>query len=254
MARKRATGAKVVVPTFQFGEDMPTLTVPDQALHYVLLQRTAYQLPLKKHFKRLGLDKFYDRNFLKWFAALKRDEIAELYARDIAAEYQTMKSALPEDAEAILDIGCGIAGIDVFLYGHYAHSKPSLSLLDKNGISEQVYYGFRESGACYNSLAAAEEFLVANGIPRAAIHTFDIDQDGFPAHEKFDLVVSLISWGFHYPVEVYLDQVCAALREGGVLILDVRKKTDGKRLLAHRFASVETLLDEKKYERVLAKK
>lgn len=238
----------------QANEEMPTLSVPDQALHYVLLQRTAYQLPLKKHFKRVGLDKFYDRRFLRWFAALKKDEIADLYTRDIAAEYETIKDALPKDAKEILDIGCGIAGIDVFLYGHYQRTKPRLSLLDKNGISDQIYYGFRDSGACYNSLAAAEEFLVANGIPAAAIQTFDIDRDGFPTSEKFDLVVSLISWGFHYPVEVYLDQVAAQLSDGGVLILDVRKKTDGKEKLVSTFSSVETLLDERKYERLLAKK
>lgn len=41
-----------------------------------------------------------------------------------------------------------------------------------------------------------------------------------------DLVISLVSWGFHFPVSTYLDQVHDLLREGGRLILDLRKRKD----------------------------
>jgi len=69
-----------------------------------------------------------------------------------------------------------------------------------------------------------------------------------------DLVVSLISWGFHYPVPVYLDQVRALLRPGGRVILDVRKETDGRAQLEARFPGVTTISETRKKERVVAER
>ena len=80
------------------------------------------------------------------------------------------------------------------------------------------------------------------------------DQNEIRVEAKFDLVLSLISWGFHYPVETYLARVHEILRPGGHLIMDVRKKTDGMDQIRARFETVEVLVDSKKYERIRAVK
>lgn len=129
-----------------------------------------------------------------------------------------------------------------------------MSLLDKEGISGKIYYGYSGTGAFYNSLAVAEEFLTANTVPTTKIATYDVDTAGFPKGKVFDVILSLISWGFHYPVEVYLDEAFDALSDNGVLILDVRKDTDGKDILSRKFSSVEVILNGEKHERVLVKK
>jgi SAM-dependent methyltransferase len=135
-----------------------------------------------------------------------------------------------------------------------ALSRAELSLLDKDLLSEKIYYGYKSSGAFYNSLSIAQTFLTANAVPSSKILIYDPDADGFPRRERFDLIISLISWGFHYPVETYLEEVHGSLADDGVLILDLRKGTDGRRSLAARFASVETIVDAEKYERVLVRK
>ncbi len=109
-------------------------------------------------------------------------------------------------------------------------------------------------GAFYNSLAVAKEFLIANAVPPHKIIASNVDAGGFPKGNAFDVILSLISWGFHYPVEVYLDDAYDALSDAGVLIIDIRKNTGGKQILSEKFSSVETIATSKKYERVLATK
>ena len=40
--------------------------------------------------------------------------------------------------------------------------------------------------------------------------------------ESIDLVVSTISWGFHYPIDFYLKSVFDLLNKNGLVILDLR--------------------------------
>jgi SAM-dependent methyltransferase len=229
--------------------------LPDDAHFYILLQRTAYQRPLNRYFRRIRrLGAFYDKYLIRFAESSRKDEISKLYAEDMQCEFDTFEQFLPIGAKSLLDIGCGIGGIDAVLYRHYSDCEPVLSLLDKDGVSGSLYYGYRQTGAFYNSLAIAEEFLAANAVPRSNIVTYDVNEDGFPNDETFDVILSLISWGFHYPIETYLNEAHAALSDSGVLILDVRKGTDGKEILSQRFSSIEVIQDGEKSERVLVKK
>lgn len=149
----------------------------------------------------------------------------------------------------ILDVGCGMAGIDLFLYYHYRKLKPNLFLLDKEGTSE-IFYGFKREAAFYNSFKLVTEFLQINGVPRDKIHTIDVSADPFPINRTFDLVVSLISWGFHYPVSTYIKNVCNAMSSNGVLIIDIRKDTDGEVVLKRNFKHISLISDKKKNRRL----
>jgi len=146
-----------------------------------------------------------------------------------------IRDYLPDSAKAILDVGCGLAGIDVLLYQHYKSRGINLHLLDKEGISEKVYYGFNPEAAHYNSLLLAREFLKLNGVFIDRVSTYGIETEGFPSQCKFDVVISLYSWGYHYPVSTYLESVRTSLASDGIIILDVREGTDGKDQLAKHF-------------------
>ena len=95
--------------------------------------------------------------------------------------------------------------------------------------------------------AAAKVIYNAHGHPAP----FDPDA-GWWLPEALDLVISLISWGFHYPVAVYADQVREILRPGGRVILDVRKGTDGREQLEARFPRVLQISETRKKERLCA--
>ncbi len=233
------------------------IAIPDKLVKYILFQRTTHikyaswkpLLLLNKY----GLLPLYDKA-ISCEAFFRKKEIKRLFLKDMNSEYQRIKSSLPEKCGSILDIGCGVAGIDLFLFQHYQQDKAlQFNLLDKTEIDKKVYYNFKTKGAFYNSLSAAGDFLQSNGIPQENIELLEVSDDyKIKVSQKLDLVISLISWGFHYPVSTYLDQVYALLREGGYLIMDLRNETDGEELLRQKFSSVTKLCDFPKAIRVVA--
>jgi SAM-dependent methyltransferase len=177
--------------------------------------------------------------------------VRRAFNRDMAREYEEIRPHLPRRAVAILDIGCGVGGIDVLLHRHYG--TPRLYLADRTETSGEVYYGFAERGAFYNSLDATRRLLLTNGVPERAMRFREVGAEcRLDVPEALDLVISLISWGFHYPVAVYADQLRALLRPGGRVILDARKGTDGRAQLEKRFPRVTTISETRKKERLSA--
>src|SRR5690606_19099196 len=110
---------------------------------------------------------------------------------------------------------------------HYERYNPVFHLVDLDGISDDVRYGFRDNPSNYASLEGTRRFLLRNGLNETQIKTVDIGTQPFPREPKFDLVVSLISWGFHYPVDTYLEDVTSSLAPHGTLILDLRRGSGG---------------------------
>jgi hypothetical protein len=147
--------------------------VPDEAKHYIAMHRTH----------------------------IKPDE----YAADVEKDFLQIEPFLPETVNTILDIGCGMAGIDVFLKLKYPDAH--LCLLDGDG--EKFGSGWNKTLDPFSSRAIAGKLLRANGV--SVGHWFDI---GTKEDLKADLVVSLLSWGFHYPLDTY--------KVSGFVICDLR--------------------------------
>jgi SAM-dependent methyltransferase len=232
------------------------ICLPDRAVRYVLFQRTNYLvIPRSLVFKVL-------KRLLPWQlnnavvgleSALRRRRIKELFNDDIRRDFEQIRFALPERCGRILDIGCGVAGIDVLLHGHFASCNPVLYLLDKSQVERRVYYGFERKGAFYNSLDVTSEVLTANGVAAENIHLLQATDDHrIDIDQPLDLAISLISWGFHYPAETYLDRVYELLRPGGHLILDLRKGTGGEDTVRRRFGEMRLLHEGLKHRRFVA--
>jgi len=230
------------------------LEIPPGSERFIALQRTAYQHPVNLLFRALRLGTFYDSRFLPWIESRRSPVLQEKYAADLRRDYDSIRSALPESARKILDIGAGISGIDLFLYQHYG-SSVDLYLLDKEEVARNIYYGYKSRGAFYNSLELARDFLTTNGVAPRHIHPLDIVRDGFPSDQRFDLVISLISWGYHYPIAAYASEVDNALVSGGTLIVDTRRGTSAKDELQALFGRASrVLLQTTKFERVVVHK
>jgi len=135
--------------------------------------------------------------------------------------YWNMKKYLPPNPLKILDIGCGLAIVDIFLYCHYYRNKNiKYYLLDKTQIDNNIHGGFREEGSFYNNLDYVGEICENSGLTNYEL--VDATKENIKNMTGLDLVISNISWGFHYPISMYLEEVSAAMNKGGVLILDVR--------------------------------
>ena len=125
-------------------------------------------------------------------------------------------------------------------------------LLDKTKIDNSIVYNYRENASFYNSLPLSKEFLVQYGVPTSNITYKECKPDNtIPYSNKFDIVISLLSWGFHYPLNIYLDQVGKLLNNSGILIIDIREDSDGIRQVINYFKSTPILLKQTKtYQRI----
>jgi SAM-dependent methyltransferase len=232
------------------------MQIPDEACRYILFQRTAYLVLTKtlafRAARKLVPGLTYERT-VALESRLRRDRIKALFDSDMREEYLSIRDHLPAKCGAVLDIGCGVAGIDVFLSRHYRAERPKFLLLDKTHVEKEVYYNFKPSGAFYNSLAIAKRLLTCNGVAEAKVRLIEVGDGGpVPIEPGIDLVISLISWCFHYPVDTYLRTVHEALNPQGSLIVDVRRNTDGIAKLQSTFRSLRVIRDYDKYQRVLA--
>lgn len=186
-------------------------------------------------------------------ALFTRKSVEKLFSEEMTEEYKQMKPYLPEHSHAILDIGAGVGGIDILLGKHYKSDRPMIYLLDKTEMPNKVYYSLREKGCFYNSLALARDLLAENGIrPEQIFLQEATDDNRIISDTKFDLIVSLISWGFHYPIATYLDQVYEKLADNGAVITDVRRHGNGIELLQKKFARTKIIFEAKKHVRIVA--
>jgi len=231
-----------------------TLQVPDEALKYILYQRTdcqkfAFEWPL------VPIDKLLRGRLYKLAIALQAtlqpESIRKQYSEMIEQGYHSLKPYLPSEAREIVDIGCGVAGMDVHLYNHY-EGKPELYLVDKTQVENRIYYGFNPRAAYYNSLSTAKTLLIQNGVDESHIHLIEAGSRDLATLRNVDLCISLLSWGFHYPVSTYLETVKTFLRKDGALIIDVKKGTSGDKELNHAFnTKAKTIMQTPNRDRLL---
>lgn len=152
----------------------------------------------------------------------RRDEIFQRTLEEVYAEYLPLRAALAEMGrrpESVIDIGCGQALNDALLVKDFGSA---VTLIDIEETPSQ-YHNWNASGSGYASLAEAEAFLRANGAHDVvAINPLKTPER--LADLRADLVTSLISCGFHYPVGEYIDLFLRTVAEGGLVVLDIRNR------------------------------
>lgn len=185
-----------------------TLVVPREALPYLLLQRTGYLVipsaPLLGSLFRL-VNRTPLRDLGPWSAAARFEalvrpaQVIRAYEQDLRREMEAIQEILPERCDRVMDIGCGLAGIDILLGRHYAArgQTPRFTLVDRTHSSHEIYYGFKNEAAFYNSLLLTQRMVEANGLTpdRYSIHDVGDNPSLTAEANSTDLVISLISWG-----------------------------------------------------------
>lgn len=127
---------------------------------------------------------------------------------------------LPKDA-VILDIGSGIAVVDLLLASYLPESR--FYLLDKEGFEfyPGVYYDADYPE--YNSWEPVRDAISASGFDHSRFSMIS-PNDEIP--DQVDCVTSYLSYCWHYPKDTYWDLVMSKLKVGGKLVLDVRTLAD----------------------------
>ena len=102
------------------------------------------------------------------------------------------------NAKKAIDLGCGIG------YQTLQISKllPDVhfDMLDKTGIDKPNQYS--DTGYLHNNLDMTQEYVLNNNINASV---WDVDE--YIWDNPVDVVVSTLSWGWHYPVELYINNV-----------------------------------------------
>lgn len=169
------------------------------------------------------------------------------YLRANELYFDAIRGDLPVSGGRVLDIGSGIGLLDLMIYRHAGPAKPQLYLLDKSVDVQKLSTeriaptGFNERYVFTGSMQLASRFLQLNGVAEQDIHPCEVGRWNIPQGAPFDLVFSRKSWGFHYPLGEYLDDVRASLTTQGCLITDVRAGQGGEALIAASFSEVDVL-------------
>jgi len=224
----------------------------------IIFQRTE----LGRLSRKPWLKRFWSyEELVRFDGALYGGRVINEYLQCMEREWRTLEAWVPKGAAYFLDIGCGVAGIHQWTYRHFCENEDesagdgrsySLTLCDRDSSCDRVYYDFNARGAAYNDLDLSRVFLESFGIPARAIEGIDADRDRLPFERKFDLIMSLISWGFHYPIETYLDYARQQLAEEGVMIVDCRRGTSGLSSLEEYF-DTKIIVEGAKHDRLLCK-
>ena len=166
----------------------------------LLLQRNEL-LSEKQKFLRKRFGRFLFTNFFIHFFQINNlnNSVQSLFEK----EYETIKDFLPKNVSNILDIGCGLGIINIFLNNNYNHNA-QFFLIDKDRVDIKIKYGFSENYESYNSLNETKNILLANGLIDEQIILKNADKD-IDINQKIDFILSLKSMAFHYPLENYLE-------------------------------------------------
>jgi len=199
------------------------IKVSDQAFGYLRLQKGSLDI--------------FARDRQQWEGA---------YRASLMADYLQMRPFLPNDAAFVLDIGSGLGGIDILLHRHY---QGSIIPILFDGVDDKPLMELHRK--TFSNFHVAEMFHADNGVGR--ILSVDANRKPLvPLGLAVPLVISLGSWCFHYPPEIYLDYVLEHSTKGTILIIDVRKDKDAWRtLLGERFELRTVVHASSKHDRII---
>ena len=190
-----------------------------------------------------------DEELLLEEARTQRDQILHESIRIAERECQFFLEAADVIApKRSADIGCGYAFASLVLHRRYGCDVVLIDIEEGNSR----HFGFEAEGAGYTSLDTARAFLEGNGVPPEQITCLNPKSQDTAALGGFDLVISLASCGFHYPVGTYDSLFRSQINGGGGIVLDIRKGSGGIGAMKS-YGAVEVLKKHEKYSTVITR-
>jgi hypothetical protein len=139
---------------------------------------------------------------------------------EISAEFEPLKPHIVAAKPGMfVSIGPGLAILELMVFRSCGPLKFTLIDIEQ---SAEHQHGYAQKGSGYASLESCKRFLVANGVDAASVTCCNPRKQPLPSG-SFDMLVSLLSMGFHYPCDEYAAFIRDGLRKDGILIFDKRK-------------------------------
>ena len=167
-------------------------------------------------------------------------------------DYLSIRECLPGRVDDILDIGCGFGGLSALLQLHYAPAQTArFHLVEQAEIPGAEFSRPTPDAPPLDPLGCARDLLMANGVAENHINSVASDQADALFAFGYDLIVSIRSWCYLYPIETYIGVVHERLRPGGRLVVDVNKNLGGLVALQEHLPEARLISDRQDLERCL---
>jgi hypothetical protein len=117
-----------------------------------------------------------------------------------------------------LELGAGIGRMSVYFFKRFGWNKTFFYLQD--GDSGEIQYGGirdHNRGEFYNSFEATRSFCEANGLDK-----FETIKPLSAVERPVDFCYSFAAIGFHWHIDLYLDQLPKVLAEGAYLMFELK--------------------------------
>ncbi|HEX6120100.1 MAG TPA: hypothetical protein VFZ03_11700 [Dongiaceae bacterium] len=144
--------------------------------------------------------------------------------REISDDVDALVSSVPLGCFGrVVSIGAGNGILELLMMRRMPVKALLLVDIEESDVHQ---HGFAPHGSGYASLRATKDFLIANGIDADSILVCNPRTESlsiFPC----DLIMSILSMGFHYPCDEYAGFILQSLQNGGQAVFDKRRgKTD----------------------------
>ena len=175
--------------------------------------------------------------------ARKRSFTPESITDEMRLAFMAFAPALPPASRfkgppVVVDIGAGLAMYHAFIRSYFGNQSRHY-ILDRSVVrlgdaasqrkrdNPRLNHagGFQDASkfSFYSSLECATDIARESGFDMNMWHAIDASEAKLEALKSVDIVISILSWTFHYKVETYIDAVKKVLAPGtGRLILTPR--------------------------------
>lgn len=120
-----------------------------------------------------------------------------------------------------LDVGSGIGRVSVFFLKYFNWTRTLFILADGDSGDKQLSGMRAGESDFYNSLNATELFCKSNGMEN--FKTFNLEKYQWSKlNHRPDLVYSFLAFGFHWPINSFLEDIHPILENNCLLIFGLR--------------------------------
>lgn len=202
-----------------------TLNIPDDPdfINDLILQRTG-------PFIKLGCGQALNHWFqtgekARLSSFLRKQNLLPAYLKMVVSEVEGEVETFCQyttgcTVNSLVSIGPGNGIFELMLCQKYDFER--ILLIDIEYTEGLHQHGFSTNGSGYASLSRTKSFMSSNGIQQEKIFLCNPLKEKIPPFQ-FDILISLLSMGFHYPCNDYTDFILSNLKQNSLVILDKRK-------------------------------
>lgn len=207
----------------------------------LLLQRNELSSLSQKRIRKIFGRWLYTNLFINFFHTKDLESKTFLLLEN---EFRNLRNFFPNNIVSVMDIGCGLGLINLFINNFYKNCK-KFYLLDKNRIDNKIIYGHSSQYESYNYLDVTKNILINNGLEEQKINLINVDREIKIQNNSIDLCISLVSMGYHYPISNYLNLLKEKCKSDCVIIFDIALEYQSLEYIKTLFKDVKIVNESK---------